>query len=337
MNATILPNSEKHYPVLLDEILSIISPQNGGTFIDCTFGQGGYSKAFLKFSKAKVIALDRDPDCRTIAQKIKLSNKDRFKFFHKKFSNIDQIKRESNNINAIIFDLGYSYSQIKDPNKGLSFESKGNLNMKLGLNSFSANDVINKLSQEDLELIFKYFGEDKDSRIISKKIVQKRIKTNLNTENLVGIINSVKNKNRNKKIHNATKIFQAIRIFVNKEISELVYGLINSTKILDVDGILLAVSFHSLEDKIIKYFFKSLSEDKKISRYYPEETNQNKLFKLTSKKPITPSLKEISINKPSRSAKLRYAIKKKNIINFEEDFIKKFSNLLEIENLSNKL
>ena len=337
MNATILPNSEKHYPVLLDEILSIISPQNGGTFIDCTFGQGGYSKAFLKFSKANVIALDRDPDCRAIAQKIKLSNKDRFKFFHKKFSNIDQIKRESNNINAIIFDLGYSYSQIKDRNKGLSFESKGNLNMKLGLNSFSANDVINKLSQEDLELIFKYFGEDKDSRIISKKIVQKRIKTNLNTENLVGIINSVKNKNRNKKIHNATKIFQAIRIFVNKEISELVYGLINSTKILDVDGILLAVSFHSLEDKIIKYFFKSLSEDKKISRYYPEETNQNKLFKLTSKKPITPSLKEISINKPSRSAKLRYAIKKKNIINFEEDFIKKFSNLLEIENLSNKL
>ena len=337
MNATILPNSEKHYPVLLDEILSIISPQNGGTFIDCTFGQGGYSKAFLKFSKANVIALDRDPDCRAIAQKIKLSNKDRFKFFHKKFSNIDQIKRESNNINAIIFDLGYSYSQIKDPNKGLSFESKGNLNMKLGLNRFSANEVINKLSQEDLELIFKYFGEDKDSRIISKKIVQKRIKTNLNTENLVGIINSVKNKNRNKKIHNATKIFQAIRIFVNKEISELVYGLINSTKILDVDGILLAVSFHSLEDKIIKYFFKSLSEDKKISRYYPEETNQNKLFKLTSKKPITPSLKEISINKPSRSAKLRYAIKKKNITNFEEDFLKKFSNLLEIENLSNKL
>ena len=208
--------------------------------------------------------------------------------------------------------------------------------MKLGLNRFSANEVINKLSQEDLELIFKYFGEDKDSRIISKNC-PKRIKTNLNTENLVGIINSVKNKNRNKKIHNATKIFQAIRIFVNKEISELVYGLINSTKILNVDGILLAVSFHSLEDKIIKYFFKSLSEDKKISRYYPEETNQNKLFKLTSKKPITPSLKEISINKPSRSAKLRYAIKKKNITNFEEDFLKKFSNLLEIENLSNKL
>ena len=109
MSATILPNSKKHYPVLLDKILSIISPQNGGTFIDCTFGQGGYSKAFLKFSKANVIALDRDPDCRTIAQKIKFSNKDRFKFFHKKFSNIDQIKRESNNINAIIFDLGYSY------------------------------------------------------------------------------------------------------------------------------------------------------------------------------------------------------------------------------------
>ena len=138
--------------------------------------------------------------------------------------------------------------------------------MRLGLNNFSADDVINKLSQKDLELIFKYFGEDKDSKIISKKIVDQRLKSNINTEKLVNIINSVKKKSG--RIHNATKIFQAIRIFVNKEISELIYGLINSAKILDINGILLVVSFHSLEDKIVKYFFKSLSEDKKISRYF---------------------------------------------------------------------
>ena len=335
MNATILLNNEEHYPVLLDEILSIISPQNGGTFIDCTLGQGGYTNAILKFNEANVIAIDRDPDIKLIAQKIKLQNKNRFLFFNKKFSDIDKIQTKNYNIKAIIFDLGYSYTQIKDPKKGLSFESKGKLNMKLGLNSFSADEVINKLNQKDLELIFKYFGEEKDSKLISKKIVEHRLKSNLNTEKLVNIINSVKKKRG--KTHNATKIFQAIRIFVNKEISELIYGLINSTKILGINGIILAVSFHSLEDRIIKYFLKSLSEDKKISRYFPEEKNHNKLFKLISKKPIFPSRKEISINKPSRSAKLRYGIKKKNIINFEKDILNKFSKLLEIENLSSKL
>ena len=335
MNATILPNSEKHYPVLLKEILSIISPQNGGTLIDCTFGQGGYTKEFLKFQKINIIAIDRDPECKIIAQKIKQTYKERFSFFNKKFSEINNVRNENSKIQAIIFDLGYSYTQIKDPNKGLSFENKGKLNMRLGLNNFSANDVVNKLGQKDLELIFKYFGEDKDSRIISKRIVDQRLKNNINTERLVSIINSVKKKKG--RIHNATKIFQAIRIFVNKEISELIYGLINSAKILDVNGILLVVSFHSIEDKIIKYFFKSLSEDKKISRYYPEEKNQNKLFELRSKKPIYPRPHEININRPSRSAKLRYAIKKKNIINFERDFIKKFSKLLEIEKLSEKL
>ena len=335
MNATILLNNEDHYPVLLDEILSIISPQNGGTFIDCTLGQGGYTNAILKFNEASVIAIDRDPDIKLIAQKIKLQNKNRFLFFNKKFSDIDKIQTKNYNIKAIIFDLGYSYTQIKDPKKGLSFESKGKLNMKLGLNSFSADEVINKLDQKDLELIFKYFGEEKDSKLISKKIVEHRLKSNLNTEKLVNIINSVKKKRG--KTHNATKIFQAIRIFVNKEISELIYGLINSTKILGINGIILAVSFHSIEDRIIKYFLKSLSEDKKISRYFPEEKNHNKLFKLISKKPIFPSRKEISINTPSRSAKLRYGIKKKNIINFEKDILNKFSKLLEIENLSSKL
>ena len=250
MNATILSNSEKHYPVLLKEILSIISPQNGGTFIDCTSGQGGYSKEFLKFNKTKVIAIDRDHESSIIANQIKQQHKDQFSFFNKKFSEIDKIKIENCKIKAVIFDLGYSYTQIKDPKKGLSFESTGALNMRLGLNNFSADDVVNKLDQKDLELIFKYFGEEKDSKIISKKIIKQRIKSKLNTQKLVSIINSVKKKSG--RTHNATKIFQAIRIFVNKEISELIYGLINSARILDINGILLVVSFHSLEDKIVK-------------------------------------------------------------------------------------
>ena len=335
MNATILPNSEKHYPVLLKEILSIISPQNGGTLIDCTFGQGGYTKEFLKFQKINIIAIDRDPECKIIAQKIKQTYKERFSFFNKKFSEINNVRNENSKIQAIIFDLGYSYTQIKDPNKGLSFENKGKLNMRLGLNNFSANDVVNKLGQKDLELIFKYFGEDKDSRIISKKIVDQRLKNNINTERLVSIINSVKKKSG--RIHNATKIFQAIRIFVNKEISELIYGLINSAKILDVNGILLVVSFHSIEDKIIKYFFKSLSEAKSISRYVPKTPTKKNLLNLISKKPILPSSTEVKQNPPSRSAKLRYAVKKYEFYNFETDILNKFKYLIDIENYSKKL
>ncbi len=336
MNATILSNNEKHYPVLLKEILSIISPQNGGTFIDCTFGQGGYSKSILKFSKTKVIALDRDIDCKRVAENLERKNKKRFIFYNKKFSNIDQINYEDLKVKGIIFDLGYSYTQIKDPKKGLSFENTGSLNMRMGINEFTASDAINKLEQNDLELIFKFFGDEKKSKLISKKIVLERSRGLIDTQKLVKIINSSK-KNNNKKTHNATKVFQALRIFVNKEISELIYGLIKSVKILETNGLIVVVSFHSLEDKIIKYFFKSLSEQNKISRYYPEPLKEKKVLKIGTKKPILPSKREIEINKSSRSAKLRYAIKISNEKDFEKNFLKKFENLLEIERLSRKL
>ena len=153
MNATILSNNEKHYPVLLNEILSIISPQNGGTFIDCTFGQGGYSESILKFPKTEVIALDRDIDCKKVAETLEKKNKNRFIFYNKKFSDIDQINYKNSKIRGVIFDLGYSYTQIKDPKKGLSFENTGLLNMRMGINEFTASDVVNKLEQKDLELI----------------------------------------------------------------------------------------------------------------------------------------------------------------------------------------
>ena len=164
MIATIIPKKIKHYSVLLDEIISIITPQYGGTFIDCTFGQGGYTKKILEFPNTKVIGLDRDKDSQKTASKIENSFKKRFTFFNKKFSEIKTLDLKNEKVQGIIFDLGYSYTQIKDPKKGLSFESKGKLNMKLGLNSFSADEVINKLDQKDLELIFKYYGEEKDSK-----------------------------------------------------------------------------------------------------------------------------------------------------------------------------
>ena len=336
MIATIIPKRQKHYSVLLDEIISIITPQYGGTFIDCTLGQGGYTKKILEFSNTKIIALDRDRDTKKIALELEKKFKNRFIFKNKKFSEINELELTKEKIKAVIFDLGYSYTQIKDPKKGLSFENSGQLNMKMGLNNFSAKDVINKLDKKDLEKIFKYFGEERDSKRIAYKIIKERKIKEIDTQKLVKIIETSKIK-KNYKTHSATKVFQALRIFVNKEISELIYGLINAAKVLDEGGIIVVVSFHSLEDKIIKYFFRSLSETKSVSRYMPQEKKKNNLFKLTNKKPITPSTKEIEENKPSRSAKLRFAIKEKNISNFKTDILDKFNYLIKIEDYSEKL
>tara|TARA_B100002052_G_scaffold201508_1_gene183908 strand:- start:980 stop:1960 length:981 start_codon:yes stop_codon:yes gene_type:complete len=325
-----------HYPVLLNEIISIISPQYGGTFIDCTFGQGGYSSKILEFPDTKVIAIDRDKDSLKKSTDIKLKFEGRFFFKNLKFSQLNNLKLKNENVKAIIFDLGYSYSQIKDNKKGLSFDSKGELNMKMGLNDFSASDVINKLDERELEQIFKFFGEEREGKKIAREIVLKRKVKKINTEELVKIIEKTK-KIKNFKIHSATKVFQALRIFVNKEISELIYGLINATKTLKKDGVIAVVSFHSLEDKIIKYFFKSLSEAKSISRYVPKTPTKKNLLNLISKKPILPSSTEVKQNPPSRSAKLRYAVKKYEFYNFETDILNKFKYLIDIENYSKKL
>ncbi len=336
MDATIVTDSAKHYPVLLNEVISVISPQHGGTFIDCTFGQGGYSRRILKYEKTKVIGLDRDIKSKIIGKKIELEYPNRFIFKNSKFSKLNNLKLRNENIKGIVFDLGYSNIQIKDLEKGLSFNSKGKLNMMMGLNDFSAHETINKLDEKDLEKILRYFGDEKDSKSISKNIIKARKFERIDTQSLVKIIQKSKKK-RNYRIHSATKTFQAIRIFVNNEISELIYGLINSVKILKKNGILAVVTFHSLEDKIVKYFFKSLSETKSVSRYLPEAQEKKIKFSLPHKKPITPSDLEIKENIPSRSAKLRYLIKQTNDFEIESDILQKFSYLLEIEELGLKL
>ena len=336
MDATIVSEVPKHYPVLLKEIISIITPQYGGIFIDCTFGQGGYSKKILEFKNTKVIALDRDKDSQKKANQIKLNFEDRFIFKNIKFSQLNNLKLKNEDIRGVIFDLGYSYTQIKNPKKGLSFQSKGNLNMQMGLNNYSAEDAINQLDEKELDKIFKFFGDEKESKFISRNIVKERSKKKIDTQTLVEIIDKTKRK-KNFKIHSATKVFQALRILVNKEISELIFGLINAAKVLKKDGVLAVVTFHSLEDKIVKYFLKSLSENKSISRYVPVTQQAETLFILDQKKAIVPTDKEVNENLPSRSAKLRYGIKKSNFYDFETDILDQFKNLIEIENFGDKL
>ena len=176
MNATIKLENVKHFPVLLNEVISIISPLYGGTFIDCTFGEGGYSKKILENKSNKILAIDRDKSNFKIINQFKKKYQGRFDFENKKFSEILNTEKKINNLKGIIFDLGYSTTQIKDPKKGLSFNSKGKLNMRMGFNSISASDVINKLEQKELSRIFKIFGEERQSNIISKKILSLRKK-----------------------------------------------------------------------------------------------------------------------------------------------------------------
>ena len=153
-------DAPKHYSVLLNELISIISPQHGGTFIDCTFGQGGYSKEILKFKNTKVIALDRDKSSNKKANILLEKFKDRFLFKNLKFSQLENLKLKNENVKGVVFDLGYSYTQIKDPLKGLSFNYTGDLNMCLGMNEFSAKEAVNNLDIVDLEKIFKFFGDE---------------------------------------------------------------------------------------------------------------------------------------------------------------------------------
>jgi len=329
-------DTTKHYPVLLNEIISIITPQHGGTFIDCTFGQGGYTNKILSFKNSQVIGLDRDPKSKKEADKISKLFQHRFIFKNKKFSELQNLKLKNEKIRGIIFDLGYSYTQIKDETKGLSFNSTGKLNMQMGLNSFSAYDVINKLDIFELTKIFKFFGEEKEAKKISLNIIKERKIQEIDTKILVKLIERVKRK-KNFKTHSATKIFQALRIFVNQEISELINGLVSASKVLKKDGVLAVVTFHSLEDKIVKYFFKSLSENKSVSRYLPKINQQKILFRMPEKKPIIPTAKEISENLSSRSAKLRYVFKKEDSYEFETDIHKKFKYLIDIENFGKKL
>ena len=336
MEATIVQDRLKHYPVLLKEIISVITPQHGGTFIDCTFGQGGYTNEILKHYDTKVIGLDRDINSEFAGKKIEEKFPDRFLFRNLRFSKLNNLKLKNENIKGIVFDLGYSFTQIKDPKKGLSFNSQGDLNMMMGLNDFSANEVINNLEDKELEKILKYFGDENDAKFISRNITKERQSKKIDTQELVRIIEKSKRK-KNYKVHSATKTFQALRIFVNKEISELINGLINSVKILKKDGVLAVVTFHSLEDKIVKYFFKNISENKSISRYHPK-INQKKIkFKMPNRKPITPSEKELQENPPSRSAKLRYLVKSEDIYELETDILDRFKNFIEIENIGLKL
>ena len=323
-----------HFPVMLNEILKISLPSKNKKFIDCTFGGGGYSKEILSHSQTQVRAIDRDEKVYLKAEELEKKFPNRFKFYQIKFSQIDKIPMD--NIDVIIFDLGLSSIQLDDMERGFSFNSKKKLDMTMGLNEITALDAINKLSELDLKLVIKILGDEKEASKIAKNIVKYRnIKKITNTLDLAKIIEESK-KNYSKKINPCTKTFQALRIFVNKEISELINGVIKATKKLKPGGKILVVSFHSIEDRIIKYFFSNFSKNKsRPSRYFPEKEEMHKaLFEEYKNKIFRPTKYEVEKNYRSRSAKLRFAIRSKNKFEFPKNFIKKFKRYLDLEALN---
>ena len=323
-----------HFPVMLGEVVKICSPIKGGIYIDCTFGGGSYSKKILKYSETKVIAIDRDKSILHIAEEIEKKYPNRFNFHQKKFSEVDTVVTNIK-VDAVIFDLGLSSIQLNNFKRGFSFKSKESLDMSMGLSSMSAEKVINEYSEQTLKLIIKILGEEKEASRIVKNIIKGRsIKRITKVNQLVEIIEKSKKKNYKNKINPCTKTFQALRIFVNKEVTELIKGIVNAARILKPGGKILVISFHSIEDKVVKYFFSNFSSSRsKPSRYFPEYQEDNTfLFENYKNKILKPSIQEINQNPPSRSAKFRHAIRSKNKFIYPEELIIKFKKYLDLEN-----
>jgi 16S rRNA (cytosine1402-N4)-methyltransferase len=308
----------KHIPVMSEDIDRILTPYKSGLYIDCTFGGGSITKKILSKKNTKVISIDRDNFVESFSKEISKEYKNRFEFIIDRFSNLENILKKRNLQKipvAIIFDLGLSSFQIDNPERGFSYRQDGLLKMTMGKNNITAHDIVNKLEQKDLKNIFSLFGEDKDSGLIAKLIVQKREDKEISsTQELAEIILRAKRYKNSKynKVDSCAKIFQAIRMVVNQELTELYEGLISAIKNLSIDGKIVVITFHSLEDKIVKKVFDFFSNKKKgTSRYLPE-SNENEnlnILEVKDRKPIIASEKETRNNNRARSAKLRYAIK----------------------------
>ena len=339
MNISVSPPKKKHIPVMLKEVIQTCNPSiKNQLIVDCTFGGGGYSRALLDYPNIKIVALDRDKSATKRARLLKTKSVNHFKFYNERFSNLDKVIDTKNKPDIIIFDLGLSTLQLQDYSRGFSFNSTDKIDMQMGLSDFSAEEAINTLDENNLKLIIKILGEEREANKIVRNIIKAReIKKISTVIELVRIIESSKKKNYNKKINVCTKTFQALRIFVNKEVSELIEGLIKATKYIKEGGKIIIISFHSIEDKIVKYYFTNYSPNKSNpSRYMPSQSNQkNTFFEKYKNSFLKPSEEETIKNPASRSAKLRYAIRTDQSFIYPIEFKEKFKRYLDIENATN--
>jgi 16S rRNA (cytosine1402-N4)-methyltransferase len=300
-----------HIPVLAKEVIENLNVKKDGVYLDCTFGAGGYSKLILK-KGGVVYACDQDITTKKHFDELYEQFPSKIIFFHTNFNFVNEflIKNNVNELDGIVMDLGVSSMQIDNGDRGFSFQKDGPLDMRMDQTNDqiqSAKDFVNFASENDLADVIYYYGDERDARKIARAIVNAREKEEiLTTSQLSNIVKKVKNFSFKQKIDPSTKTFQAIRIHVNNEMNFLITALQKLSKLLSINGKILVVTFHSIEDMVVKKFFSSLDEGSYNTNYdlLNENFYANYKFKI-EKKVITPSDDEIKNNIRSRSAKLR--------------------------------
>lgn len=309
-----------HVPVLLNEVVESLGDVEGKVYIDGTFGGGGYTRALLDKGAALVIAIDQDPLAIERAEVWKGQYGERLHLVNTCFSEMKKITKElgKHEIDGIVLDLGFSSDQLDDYERGFAFKYDGPLDMRMGAATESAADVLASYSEKDLADIFYKYGEEKKSRRIAKLIVERRDENSfLRTQDLVNLVEEVIPSWQVQGKNPAMRVFQALRIHVNRELEELEHVLPSAADILSVGGRLSVVTFHSLEDRMVKNYFRDVGKPVAKNKYLSSArgssieraeslapTNE-KGFSMVNRKPILPSAQEISENTRARSAKLR--------------------------------
>ena len=293
-----------HAPVMLAEVLAAMAPQNGAQYVDGTFGGGGYSRAVLEAADCTVLGIDRDPDAIARGKILAAHFAGRLTVVEGEFSHMDDF---ASHVDGVMLDLGVSSFQFDTPARGFSFQADGPLDMRMSLSGPSAADIVNGADEKTLSQIIARYGEEKNARRIARAIIAAR--PIHGTAALAKIVSDAQGPAALRHaIHPATRTFQALRIHVNDELGELERGLEAALRILAPNGRLAVVSFHSLEDRIVKQFLNSRSTAApRASRHMPESRGAVAQFELLTHRPQIPTAAEISANPRARSAKLRVA------------------------------
>jgi len=299
----------RHVPVLGREAVQWLAVKSGGIYVDATFGAGGYSRAILEVSGTQVIGIDRDRTA--IAGGFDLVDRSdgRLTLVEDRFSNLAGIctAQGISTVDGVVMDIGVSSMQLDEAGRGFSFRLGGPLDMRMGQDGPTAADVIAKASEADLANIIYIFGEERRSRSVARAIVAARKQAPISTTRALADIVASAVRARPGEIHPATRTFQALRIFVNQELDELQLALSAAERALKPGGRLVVVSFHSLEDRIVKNFFADRGKAAGGSRHLPEIAQAAPSFQILTKRPVMPSEQEIAANPRARSAKLRAA------------------------------
>ncbi len=309
------PHRSPHIPVLLADVVEQLQPVAGETYIDGTFGAGGYTRAILEAAPCRVIAIERDPTAFANGQALVAEFGGRLSLVSETFSNMEEAAASAGaeRVHGVVLDIGVSSMQLDDPARGFSFLRDGPLDMRMSQNGPSAADVVNHMDEEDLANILFNLGEERRSRAIARAIVKARTEAPITTTKaLAGIVERVLGRARGDEKHPATRTFQALRIHVNDELGELERALEAAERLLVTGGRLLVVTFHSLEDRIVKHFLQERSgKTAGGSRYLPAPSGPASApsFRIVNTRGFTPNKEETDANPRARSARLRVGLR----------------------------